>query len=222
MAETGKKEEAMLYYLYMMSDGEVSYSEEKLFNELCRDLGLNEEDKQSVITKVLELVEKHKATFNSINTMMEMSGKKVGENRYNPNYVQNHCIMEVIMTDDFIEKIGTCFLPGIGLWYDDIKNPSSLARVVWNLINLGYADTCYSDEEKTIVNYLVKKWNVNQEVYQEMIDTSDVMFALTKHKDWVISTFPKGTDRDKKEKKLDSDIEKMLNDIKITIEELTM
>ena len=28
--------QAKLYYLYMMADGEVSYSEEKIFDEICR------------------------------------------------------------------------------------------------------------------------------------------------------------------------------------------
>ena len=37
----GKREsvEALLYYLYMMADGEVTYSEEKIFDTICKEFG---------------------------------------------------------------------------------------------------------------------------------------------------------------------------------------
>lgn len=35
------REQAKLYYLYMMSDGEVSEKEENLFKEICRSLELD-------------------------------------------------------------------------------------------------------------------------------------------------------------------------------------
>lgn len=184
MFGTGKKEEAMLYYLYMMSDGEVSYSEEKLFNEICKELELDEDDKHSAIDKCKEIAKNPKAAF------------------------------DVIMSEKFDEQVGQG-------WFG-LKDASTLARILWNLVNLGYADSCYSQEEKKIVNYLIEKWNVDKEVYQEMVDTSDTMLALTKQKEWVVSTFAKGSIRDEKEKKIDSEINTMLSDIKLTIEELTM
>ena len=184
MFGTGKKEEAILYYLYMMSDGEVSYSEEKLFNEICKELELDEDDKHFVIDKCREIAKNPKAAFN------------------------------VIMSERFDEQVGQ--------GWSGLKDASTLARILWNLVNLVYADTYYSQEEKKIVNYLIEKWNIDKEVYQEMVDTSDTMLALIKQKEWVVATFARGSTRDEKEKKIDSEINTMLSDIKLTIEELTM
>lgn len=110
----------------------------------------------------------------------------------------------------------------VGQRYGELKDASSLARIIWNLLNLGYADTFYSDEEKKIVNYLVDKWSVSPEIHQELVDTADTMLALTKQKEWFALTLPEGTVRAGKEKYIDSQIEQLLDDVKLTIEELTM
>lgn len=184
MFSSGQKKEVMLYYLYMLSDGEISYSEEKQFNEICKELHLSEEDKQSAIARCKEVAKNPKAA------------------------------LDVIVNEKIDEQVGQG-------WFG-LKDASTLARIMWNLVNLGYADTYYSEEEKKIVKHLIKKWEVDPEVYQEMVDTADTMLALTKQKEWVISKFPRGSERDEKEKKIDSEINTMLSDIKLTIEELTM
>ena len=189
MFERGKIEEAMLYYLYMMSDGEVSYSEEKLFAEICSEMNVNEEEKQAAIGRCKEIAKNPKAAFDVI-------------------------VSEKL--DDQIRK---------GLFYDVFhinKDMSTLTRIIWNLINLGYADAYYSEDEKRIVNHLIEKWGIKPEVYQEMVDTADAMLALTKQKEWVVLTFDKGSLRDEKERKIDLEIGAMLSDIKLTIDELTM
>lgn len=179
-----KTREAMLYYLYMMSDGAISYSEEKLFDEICKELELDEEGKRFAVDKSKEVAKDPKDAFNTI--LSERLDEQVGHEWF-----------------------------GLG-------SKSTLARVIWNLVNLGYADTCYSDEEKKIVNHLVEKWEIDKGIYQEMVDTADTMLALTKQKEWMISTFPNGRERDEKEKRIDSEIHTMLSDIKLTIEEMTM
>lgn len=184
MSGTRKKEEAMLYYLYMMSDGEISYSEEKLFNEICRNLNLDEDDKQTAIERCKEIAESPKAALDVI----------IGEK-----------------LDDLVAQG----------WFG-MKNASDLASIVWNLVNLGYADKCYSEEEKAIVNYLLLRWNIDEVVYQEMIDTADTILALTRQKEWVVSTFAPGSERDEKEKRVDTEISTLFADIKLSIAELTM
>lgn len=182
--ERSRKEEVMLYYLYMMADGEISYSEEKLFDEICKELNINEDDKQAAISKC------------------------------NENTDKNGEILDLIMTEKIDEHVSEGMLGK--------RNDYQLARVMWNLVNLGYADTYYSEEEKKIANHLVEKWEVDKEIYQEMVDTADTMLALTRQKEWVISKFPKGKERDEKEKKIDSEINTMLSDMKLSIEELAM
>ena len=80
------------------------------------------------------------------------------------------------------------------------RSQASRARIIWNLINLGYADSSYSEPERKIVAYLVDKWALNEEIYREFMDIADTILALSQQREWVVSTFPKGADRDSKER----------------------
>lgn len=177
-----RKKEAMLYYLYMMCDGEVSYSEEKVFNKICNDLKIEKKDVEEVITDCRVLAPDPESAFS------------------------------VIVREKIEENV-------INQWFG-ISNKSERARIIWNLLNLGYADTRFSENEKKIVSYLVRKWNIDDNVYQEMVDTSETMLALVKQKEWLLKTFFKDKERDEKEKIIDNEIDKMFTDITITIEEL--
>ena len=177
-----RKNEAMLYYLYMMCDGEVSYSEEKVFNKICNDLKIEKKDVEEVITDCRVLAPDPESAFS------------------------------VIVREKIEENV-------INQWFG-ISNKSERARIIWNLLNLGYADTRFSENEKKIVSYIVRKWNIDDNVYQEMVDTSETMLALVKQKEWLLKTFFKDKERDEKEKIIDNEIDKMFTDITITIEEL--
>ena len=177
-----RKKEAMLYYLYMMCDGEVSYSEEKVFNKICNDLKIEKKDVEEVITDCRVLAPDPESAFS------------------------------VIVREKIEENV-------INQWFG-ISNKSERARIIWNLLNLGYADTRFSENEKKIVSYIVRKWNIDDNVYQEMVDTSETMLALVKQKEWLLKTFFKDKERDEKEKIIDNEIDKMFTDIPITIEEL--
>ena len=176
--------EAILYYLYMMADGEVTYSEEKIYDEIFRELQIELEVKNKIIEKCKEYV------------------------------VSKDDMLNIIINEKIDEQVGQHM--------GELRDASSLARIVWNLVNLGYADSFYSDEEKKIVHYLVQKWSVSSDIYQEFVDTADTIHTLTKQKEWIASVFHKGSMRDKKEKEIDSEIKQLLDDVKLTIQELTM
>lgn len=177
-----KEQEASLYYLYMLADGDVSYSEEKNFDQLCDEMEIQGDTKKQIIEKC----------------------EQIGKGN----------VLSVIMNEKIDDEVGKSFF---GLY-----DKSVLARIIWNLINLGYADAVYSDAEKKIVKHLVDKWSVDKEVLQEFIDTADTMLALTKKKDWISTTFNKGAESDKREKETDGELKKLLEDVKLTIQELTM
>lgn len=177
-----KDQEVALYYLYMMADGNVSYSEEKIFDQLCGEMEIPGDTKQQIIEKC----------------------KQIG----------NGDILSVIVNEKIDDGAGKSFF--------GLHNKSVLARIIWNLINLGYADAVYSNAEKKIVKHLVDKWSIDKEVLQEFIDTADTMLALTKKKEWISTTFNKGIESDKREKKTDSEIKMLLDNVKLTIQELTM
>lgn len=179
-----RNEEAMLYYLYMMADGEVANNEEKIYDAICKELGIDNDEKKSVIEKCKEFVDGTSDIF------------------------------DILVREKIDEQVGQG-------WFG-LRDASSLAQIIWNLVNIGYADSIYSDEEEKIVSYLVDKWSISSQVYQELVDTADTMLALTKQREWIASTFSKGGIREKKEKDVDSEIKQLLDDIKLTIEELTM
>ena len=66
--------EAMLYYLYMMADGEITYSEEKIFEEICRDLKIDDEEKNSLIEEIKEFVTDKTNIFDAISGEQLQSG----------------------------------------------------------------------------------------------------------------------------------------------------
>ena len=47
--------QAKLYYLYMMSDGNVSDNEKKRFNSICKELSLDADDKKRIIEESREI-----------------------------------------------------------------------------------------------------------------------------------------------------------------------
>ena len=177
-------EEAKLYYLYMLADGEVHSREETKFDQICKELKIEPEAEKEII-KECKNSEK-----------------------------QSQDLLNVIINEKIDEKAGR------GMF--GIQNVSSQARIIWNLVDLGYADREYSNEEKRIVNYLVDKWSVNSEILQEFVDTADTILALTRQKSWIYNQFPRGAERNKREKKVDNQIMELLEDVKLTIKELTM
>lgn len=105
--------EAILYYLFMMSDGEVSSSEERIFGEICRELKIEQSNKDKIIDECKKL---------------ETESTK---------------IYDCIIREKIDEKVQQDWL--------GTKDASSLARIIWNLVNLGYADKNYSDNERLTI-----------------------------------------------------------------------
>lgn len=184
MFENNQSSEAALYYLYMMADGEVSCSEEKVFDAICKELSIDNDTKNSIIEKCKDLTNDTSDVFS------------------------------IIVREKIEEQVGRG-------WIGSSK-ASYLARTIWNLVNLGYAGSIFSEEEKRIVNYLKDKWAIDLEVYQEFVDIADTMLALTKQKEWLVSTLPNGSERDEQEKDIDTKIMQLQDDVKLTINELRM
>ena len=179
--------EAMLYYLFMAADGEISYSEKKLFDEICKQIHLSEDVKKEVESKCKQLIS------TDSNVM---------------NIIKEQKLDEELKSNSAMLFFG--------------RSKTEQAKTIWNLVNIGYADKHYSQEEKDIVNYFVDVLGVSKELFQEMIDTADTILALTKEKDWVASKYPAGKEKDTKDKELDKEIDKCFKNIKLSIEEIRM
>jgi hypothetical protein len=65
----GCREEMMLYYLYMMSDGGISYNEQNIFNDICKEMRVDEDIKHSVIAECEEIAKHSENTLDIIKTL---------------------------------------------------------------------------------------------------------------------------------------------------------
>ena len=205
MIGISKKNEGMLYYFYMMSDGEITHNEEKLFEKICVELGITESEKQEIISSCNDILDFNRASIENV-----LCGKSKSKK-----------VMEIA------EGFLSAFNGSSGSFYSSFEtyeheSEDKLTRIIWNMINLGYADEHFTDEEKRIVKHFVKKWNIKEEIYFELIDIADTMLALEKQREWLLSTYSKGKKRNEKEKKIDKATNELLSDVKITIKELSM
>lgn len=91
--------------------------------------------------------------------------------------------------------------------------------VLWNLINLGYADTYFSSEEKDIVKFIKEYWDIPDSIYKEMIDVAETCLSLEKYKKWV-EKFPESDLKTEKLKKIKKDLKYVQETIKKTISEV--
>ena len=75
----------------------------------------------------------------------------------------------------------------IGPWGIN-ESKTMQAQTIWTLINLGYADSEYSEAEKTVVKHLVKRWEMDPALVAELNDTAETILALTLQKEWIQTT----------------------------------
>ena len=94
------------------------------------------------------------------------------------------------------------------------------ASIIWNLVNIGYADSVYSSAEKRIVSYLVERWKVEPDIYQEFVDTADTLLALTEQKIWTSNAYRDENKKAEKEKMIDEEKELLVSNIELTLQEL--
>lgn len=98
-------------------------------------------------------------------------------------------------------------------------NKTMQTQTIWTLINLGYADSEYSEVEKSIVSYLIKRWEMDPVLVAELNDTADCILALTKQKEWVQTTSRPYAAINGIIKELDRNIATMFANIETTISE---
>lgn len=94
------------------------------------------------------------------------------------------------------------------------------AVIMWNLINLGYADTYYTNEEREIVDFLRKYWKIDDSLYCEMIDVAETILSLEKQKKWVEEVMPESELKKEKLKKIKTNIKFVQETIKTTLSEI--
>ena len=94
------------------------------------------------------------------------------------------------------------------------------ASILWNLINLGYADSHYTREEREVVEYLRIYLGVADSIYHEMMDVAETMLSLENYKTWVEANLPDDYYKDEKLNKIEKDIKYAQKSIKLSISEI--
>lgn len=109
--------------------------------------------------------------------------------------------------------LGLSFFGGLN------RDINAQVETVWTLINLGYADTDFSEPERKVVDHLVKKWELKDVLVDELMDTADTILMLTKQKEWIRETAVSYSEREKRIQEVDQKIQRMFDNIKVTISE---
>lgn len=188
--EAGKLQQLKICFLFMHADGESSPSETKYLNDILSKSNLSEESLQEFQAFCGQMTLKM-STGNSKTVISEID-ELLGEKRS-------------------------------GWWpfmFGSIDGSKTMqAQTVWTLINLGYADSEYSESEKQVVNHLIERWEMDPILLAEFNDTADTILALTLQKQWVQNTSKPYTDINNIIQELDRNIASMFANVETSISE---
>ena len=93
---------------------------------------------------------------------------------------------------------------------------------LWNLMNLAYADKAFSEEEKNIINFLVKEWNISDKIFYHLSDSLETLNALYNYKKWINETVSDKEKRDEYLTEVKKDIDNILKSVEETVEEINV
>lgn len=187
-----EEEQLKIFYCFMMVDGKCSKEELNKFELICKEMGVQQDDMLRVVRECELAVDNSEK---NISTRVKAA-------------------IQTLLEDD-----------DPSLWETNLKY-SYLKRdkrrqnyVVWNLINLGYADEEYSSEEKSIVEFLVDLWKIDDKLLAEMFDVAETMLELEKQREWIKTTSKPYDLINKVIEEIDRDVEKLKVSIEQTLEE---
>lgn len=121
-------------------------------------------------------------------------------------------------SDMVIQEIDRTLSVG-GPFFTLHHNTCVQAETIWTLINLGYADQDYSAAEKKVVQHLIDKWGIKQEMISEFIDTAETILLLTKQIEWLKSVGLPYEETKKRLETVEQQIQLMFDNIQATISE---
>lgn len=210
VSDSEKLKQLKIYYLFMHADGESSLPEKRYLDDILAKSELSEESaqefrvfcKQMVLeatSKIPEVIEKK---------IDELLGKRESSPSYSPFPFSVPDFS--LLTQQIISRV----------LYGSLEGSKVLqAQTIWTLINLGYADSEYSEAEKQVVNHLIQRWNTNPVLVAEFNDTADTILALTLQKEWVQKSNRQPADISRIIQELDRSIASMLANVEISISE---
>lgn len=191
LKKSEKLKQLKIYYLFIHADGESSPKEMQYLNDIIENEDLSE-----------KTIEKFQAFCGQM--MFTRSSKN-----------SDTVIAEI---DDLLGENQSEFIYENKYKYID-TNKTAQAQTIWTLINLGYADSEYSEPEKKVVNHLIERWNMDPVLVSELNDTADTILALSQHKMWVQTTAKSQREIQSVIHEMDRNIASMFENVETTISE---
>lgn len=102
--------------------------------------------------------------------------------------VIDYCNKTISVFSDDNSAMVTAEISNLLSAYGSFLEKSDEAEVIWNLINLAYADGEYSEPEKRVVTFLKNCWKIDDATFSDFIDTAETMLALETEKQWFKKT----------------------------------
>lgn len=99
--------------------------------------------------------------------------------------VIDYCNKAISVFSDDNSAMVTAEISNLLSAYGSFLEKSDKAEVIWNLINLAYADGEYSEPEKRVVTFLLNCWKIDSVVFADFIDTVQTILALENEKQWL-------------------------------------
>jgi len=187
--ESEKVKQLKIYFLFIHADGEASPTEMKLLNEIVEKENLSESDLQAFQAFCGQMM--LKPPSGNASTALAEIDRVLG---------QKHSAWVTLASS-----------------IDQSKTMQ--AKTIWSLINLGYADSEYSETEKRIVSHLIDRWEMDPILVAELNDTANTILALTLQKEWVKTTSKPYEKTNSMIQELDRNIASMFANVEISIAE---
>lgn len=189
-----KKVQLKIYYLFMLADGKCSSNEEEMFCSICKSMDIGDDHKMEII--------------NFCENAVHISS--------NDNSAQVIREIAKLLAEDNSDFFGfTSIYPINSINKDKCRQ----VETIWNLLNLAYADTGYSEAEKKVVSFLAEYWEIDPLTLSDLNDTADTILALTRQKDWLKTTSKPYDVITANLKEIDEAIARMAKNVKLLIAE---
>lgn len=155
------------YYL-MAVDGKISECEESYLSEIAEGFGINEPSLfKDVIIRTNAFLN-YTSDSNLVYKLIKNEVDKIIEKIYNQNSPKKSLEIE----SEFIEE---------GLSKEYIT-PNI---IIWNLMTMAIKDLDYSENEKMLINFVAKKFNIDRSILVEMDNAIRALYSIQNELEWI-------------------------------------
>lgn len=155
------------YYL-MAVDGKISECEENYLSEIAEGFGINEPALfEDVIIRTNALLN-YTSDSNLVYKLIKNEVDKIIEKTYNQNSQKKSLEIE----NEFIEE-----------WLS--KEYITPNIIIWNLMTMAIKDLDYSENEKMLINFVAKKFNIDRSILVEMDNAIRALYSIQNELEWI-------------------------------------